>query len=79
MHRIAHIYINGEFVTPHGQEWFDLHNPSTEEVIGQVRLGDAQDAHAPSRRPRLRSRPGPHQPGRAHRGTAAHAPGRGGP
>jgi aldehyde dehydrogenase (NAD+) len=44
MQRIERIYINGEFVTPHGQEWFDLHNPSTEEVIGQVRLGDAQDA-----------------------------------
>jgi aldehyde dehydrogenase (NAD+) len=44
MQRIDHIYINGEFVTPHGQEWFDLHNPSTEEVIGQVRLGDVQDA-----------------------------------
>jgi aldehyde dehydrogenase (NAD+) len=44
MHRIEHIYINGEFVVPHGQEWFDLHNPSTEEVIGQVRLGDALDA-----------------------------------
>lgn len=44
MQRIEHIYINGEFVTPHGQEWADLHNPSTEQVIGQVRLGDAQDA-----------------------------------
>ncbi|KHK49149.1 aldehyde dehydrogenase [Ralstonia sp. A12] len=44
MQRIEHIYINGQFVLPHGQEWFDLHNPSTEEVIGQVRLGDAQDA-----------------------------------
>lgn len=44
MHRIEHIYINGEFVVPHGQEWFDLHNPSTEAVIGQVRLGDALDA-----------------------------------
>lgn len=44
MQRIEHIYINGEFVVPHGQEWFDLHNPSTEEVIGQVRLGDEQDA-----------------------------------
>ncbi len=44
MRRIEHIYINGEFVIPHGQEWFDLHNPSTEEVIGQVRLGDVQDA-----------------------------------
>jgi aldehyde dehydrogenase (NAD+) len=44
MQRIDHHYINGEFATPHGQDWFDLHNPSTEEVIGQVRLGDAQDA-----------------------------------
>jgi aldehyde dehydrogenase (NAD+) len=44
MQRIEHIYINGEFVIPHGQEWFDLHNPSTEKVIGQVRLGDALDA-----------------------------------
>ncbi|WP_322011687.1 aldehyde dehydrogenase family protein [Paraburkholderia sp. J12] len=44
MQRIEQIYINGEFVTPHGQEWFDLHNPSTEEVIGQVWLGDEQDA-----------------------------------
>lgn len=43
MQRIEHIYINGEFVIPHGQEWFDLHNPSTEAVIGQVRLGDTQD------------------------------------
>ncbi|WP_354673500.1 aldehyde dehydrogenase family protein [Cupriavidus alkaliphilus] len=44
MQRIDHMYINGEFVTPHGQEWFDLHNPSTEEIIGQVRLGDEKDA-----------------------------------
>lgn len=36
MQRIEHIYIDGDFVTPHGQEWFDLYNPSTEEVIGQV-------------------------------------------
>ncbi len=44
MQRIEHIYIGGEFVRPHGEEWFDLYNPSTEEVIGQVRLGDAHDA-----------------------------------
>ncbi|WP_233809824.1 aldehyde dehydrogenase family protein [Paraburkholderia sp. HP33-1] len=44
MQRIEHIYIDGEFVTPHGEEWFDLYNPSTEEVIGRVRLGDAHDA-----------------------------------
>ena len=44
MQRIENIYINGEFVTPHGQQWFDLHNPSTEAVIAQVRLGDEVDA-----------------------------------
>ncbi|MBB3228633.1 aldehyde dehydrogenase (NAD+) [Luteibacter sp. Sphag1AF] len=44
MQRIEHIYINGQFVTPHGEEWFDLFNPSTEEVIGKVRLGDEVDA-----------------------------------
>lgn len=44
MQRIEHIYIDGQFVAPHGDEWFDLHNPSTEQVIGQVRLGDAHDA-----------------------------------
>lgn len=43
MERIEHIYVDGAFVTPHGQAWFDLHNPSTEQVIGQVRLGDEQD------------------------------------
>lgn len=43
MQRIEQIYINGEFVTPHGEEWFDLYNPSTEGVIGQVRLGDDED------------------------------------
>lgn len=43
MTRIEQIYINGEFVTPFGQEWANLHNPSTEEVFGQVRLGNEQD------------------------------------
>lgn len=43
MQQIEQIYINGEFVTPHGDEWFDLHNPSTEQVIGRVRLGDETD------------------------------------
>ncbi|NWD74285.1 aldehyde dehydrogenase family protein [Pseudomonas gingeri] len=46
MQRIDHIYINGAFVTPHGQELFDLFNPATGQVIGQVRLADEQDAHA---------------------------------
>ncbi|VVE54368.1 aldehyde dehydrogenase family protein [Pandoraea fibrosis] len=40
------IYIDGAFVTPHGDERFDLFNPATEQVIGQVRLADADDARA---------------------------------
>jgi len=46
MRNINQIYIDGQFVTPHGQELFDLHNPATEEKIGQVRLGDELDAQA---------------------------------
>src|SRR5258708_2428081 len=44
MHHIDQIYIEGAFVTPHGEEMFDLFNPATAQVIGQVRLGDAEDA-----------------------------------
>ena len=46
MHTIEHIYIDGRFVEPHGRELFELHNPTTGEVIGRVRLGDAEDARA---------------------------------
>jgi len=41
---IDHIYIDGAFVVPHGDERFDLFNPATEERIGTVRLADADDA-----------------------------------
>ena len=40
MQKIDSIYINGEFVTPHGEERFTLFNPATEDVIGTVRLAD---------------------------------------
>jgi aldehyde dehydrogenase (NAD+) len=43
MHRIDKIYIDGAFVTPHGEERFELFNPATEEVIGTVRLADDED------------------------------------
>ncbi|MBW9399771.1 aldehyde dehydrogenase family protein [Leclercia sp. EC_58] len=43
MHHIEQVYINGEFVTPHGTERFDLYNPATARVIGQVCLADAVD------------------------------------
>ncbi|WP_430389625.1 aldehyde dehydrogenase family protein [Dyella sp. 20L07] len=44
MNRIDQIYIDGAFVTPHGEERFELFNPTTENVIGTVRLADAEDA-----------------------------------
>lgn len=50
MHTIEQIFINGEFVTPHGTEWFDLYNPATAQVIGQIRLADEVDAEAHARR-----------------------------
>lgn len=40
---IDKVYIDGEFVTPHGTELFDLHNPATGKGIGQVRLADEVD------------------------------------
>ncbi|MRX09318.1 aldehyde dehydrogenase family protein [Pseudoduganella sp. FT25W] len=43
MHTIDHIYINGQFITPHGTELFDLVNPTTGQLDGQVRLGDVED------------------------------------
>jgi aldehyde dehydrogenase (NAD+) len=44
MRRIEQIYIDGAFVTPHGTEMFDLFDPARGEVVGQVRLADAEDA-----------------------------------
>jgi len=43
MRNIDRIYIDGAFVTPHGSARFDLFNPATEDRIGSVRLGDAED------------------------------------
>ncbi len=44
MRTVERIYIDGAFVTPHGTEMFDLFDPARGEVIGQVRLADAEDA-----------------------------------
>ena len=46
MKTIDTLYIDGAYTAPHGSEMFDLHNPATGEVIGQVRLGDEVDARA---------------------------------
>jgi len=44
MHIIDRSYIDGDFVVPQGRDRAALFNPSTEEKIGEVRLGDAADA-----------------------------------
>lgn len=46
MQSIEHIYINGEFIVPQGDERIDLINPANEEKIGNVRLGNEDDACA---------------------------------
>lgn len=44
MNEINQIYVDGQFVTPHGTDLFELRNPATAELIGHVRLGDKSDA-----------------------------------
>ena len=43
MKLINEIYINGEFVKPYGTETFDLINPTNQELLGKVTLGDVTD------------------------------------
>jgi aldehyde dehydrogenase (NAD+) len=43
MTTIDKIYLNGAFVAPHGTEHFDLINPTTNTLMGRVRLGDEED------------------------------------
>jgi aldehyde dehydrogenase (NAD+) len=45
MRTIETIYIDGAFVTPHGDDRAPLFNPATEKQIGEVRLGDADDVN----------------------------------
>lgn len=43
MKTIDKIYINGEFTTPQGTEYFDLISPTTNKKLGKVRLGNTED------------------------------------
>ncbi len=43
MKTIDKIYVNGEFTTPQGTEYFDLISPTTNEKLGKVRLGNIED------------------------------------
>jgi len=44
VHIIEHIYINGNFVTPEGDEWLDIIKPADGSVIGKARLANRCDA-----------------------------------
>ncbi|MBJ2122905.1 aldehyde dehydrogenase family protein [Flavobacterium sp. IB48] len=43
MKTIDKIYINGEFTTPKGKEYFDLISPTTNKTLGKVLLGNTED------------------------------------
>ncbi|NRF37808.1 aldehyde dehydrogenase family protein [Pedobacter foliorum] len=43
MKRIDQAYINGQFITTHGTEIFELVNPTNNQKIGTLILGDAKD------------------------------------
>ncbi|MDF2852744.1 MAG: aldehyde dehydrogenase family protein [Sphingobacterium multivorum] len=43
MKTVNKIYSNGEFVSPHGTEIYNLINPSTNQKIGEVTLADVTD------------------------------------
>ncbi|TCC87916.1 aldehyde dehydrogenase family protein [Pedobacter frigiditerrae] len=43
MKTIDKIYINGEFVTPHGKQVLDIISPTTNQKTGEVTLGDEVD------------------------------------
>src|SRR5262249_45987872 len=38
-------YIDGKWVTPHSKKTLDVLNPSNEEVIGTITLGDQEDVN----------------------------------
>ena len=46
MNTFQHFYINGEWVSPAGNEVLDVINPATEEPCGRVPLGAAEDVDA---------------------------------
>ena len=41
--RREQIYIGGEWVQPHGEGEIEVINPSTEEIIGSVPVGNSDD------------------------------------
>lgn len=44
-HRFTH-FINGEFVAPHRDDWFEVHDPSTGTVLATVAQGSSADVDA---------------------------------
>lgn len=58
MHTIEQIFINGEFVTPHGTERFDLYNPGRRRSSARFAWRMRLTLNALSRRRKRRFRRG---------------------
>ncbi len=69
------LYIGGEWVDPSGDGTIEVLNPSTEEVVGRVPEGTAEDADRAVARHARRSTPGR----RSRPTTAPRSAGRSGP
>ena len=46
MNERQHLYIDGSWVEPNGEDTIEVVNPATEEVIGSVPVGNESDANA---------------------------------
>ena len=46
MKQCTKFYVGGQWVEPHGQRTLDVINPATEQAVGAVRMGDAEDVDA---------------------------------
>src|SRR5437899_7567125 len=42
------LFINGKFVAPHSDKYFDSLNPATEEKLSDIAAADAEDGHKAS-------------------------------
>lgn len=43
MDQCTKFYVAGQWIEPHGQQVRDIINPATEQAIGKIRMGDADD------------------------------------
>jgi aldehyde dehydrogenase (NAD+) len=46
MKQCTQFYVGGQWIEPHGRRTLDVINPATEQAVGTIRMGDAQDVDA---------------------------------